>query len=249
MAMQIVLPGLKAKYKEDGQFDGFDTGGVSLTSINGYGFGLDLGATFKPGMLFDNENTFFNNLTVSAAVTDLGFINWNKSYGLNLATGGEPVVIFGDKEISFENSEDLFGDLEENLSELYNFQEKPDEIEGKTNLKGKFTWGIDYAFTEKNINVGLVSTTYFNTTKALSEFTIGGAIRPVNGIEAGLSYSFAYGQFQTIGLALHLGSFFYISSDYLFPKTNSQFMPVSAKAFNVQLGFAVPIGKKHSERD
>jgi hypothetical protein len=243
--IQYTAKGLKPKYKEDGMFNGFDTDNFSVASINGFGLGLDLGATFKPGYFLEDKSSFLNNVTVSMAVTDLGFINWNKSNSAYLATDlTDPITITGDKEISFENSENIFSDLTDAFHEMYNFQEKPDAIK-RTGLKAKLNWGIEYAFPEKNINVGLLSTTYFNTAKAVSEYTIGGAIRPMNGLEAGLSYSFAYGHFQTIGLSLHLGSIFYISSDYLFPKTNSWFIPVSAKAFNLQLGFAIPIGAKH----
>ena len=37
--------------------------------IAGYGFGIDLGASYK----------IMDNLTVSASILDLGFISWSKS--------------------------------------------------------------------------------------------------------------------------------------------------------------------------
>jgi hypothetical protein len=244
-SIQTTFNGLKPKYNENGNFSGFETSNLSFPSINGYGLGLDLGATFKPGCFLNDKNSPLNNFTISLAATDLGFINWNKENTLYLATDPtDPIIITGNKEIDFENAGDIFDDLENEFKDLYNFTEKPDAIDGKTHLKAKLNWGIEYAFS-KHINAGVLSTTYYNSAKAISEFTIGGAIRPVNGIEAGISYSFAYGHFQTVGLSLHLGSFFYIAGDYLFPETNSMFLPVSAKAFNLQFGLAIPIGKKH----
>ena len=55
--------------QEDGQdyisdFD-FDSGKLGIA---GYGFGIDLGASYK----------IMDNLTVSASVLDLGFISWTK---------------------------------------------------------------------------------------------------------------------------------------------------------------------------
>jgi hypothetical protein len=241
--LQYAVKGLEPAYDKEGVFSGFDTDDISL-SVNGFGLGLDLGATFKPGYFIEDESSFINNFTVSMAVTDMGYIKWNESNHRYLATSlSDPVVVTGDKEISFENSEDLFSDLKDAFSDAYNFQEKTDGVKRRSSLKAKLNWGIEYAFPEKNINVGLLSTTCFNTSKAISEYTIGGSIKPVNRIETGLSYSFVYGHFQTVGLSLHLGPF-YIASDYLFPKTNSTFLPVSAKAFNLQFGFVVPIGKK-----
>lgn len=44
----------------------FDSGKLGIA---GYGFGIDLGASYK----------ILDNLTVSASVLDLGFISWSKS--------------------------------------------------------------------------------------------------------------------------------------------------------------------------
>ncbi|MDR2622276.1 MAG: DUF5723 family protein [Dysgonamonadaceae bacterium] len=241
-SVQVAMKGLKPKYNEEGKFDGFDSDDIAI-GLNGLGLSFDLGAALKLGCLVGDKTSFLNNFTVSAAVTDLGFINWDKSSSLYLATDPTDVIISGDKEIDFENSENIFADLETSFKDAYNFKERPDEIEGKTNLKAKFNWGIEYAFSKANI--GLLSTTYFNSAKTVSEYTIGGSVRPISGLEAGVSYSFIHGAFQTFGLSLHLGSFLYVTSDYVFPTTNSMFIPVSAKALNLQVGIAVPIGKKH----
>jgi hypothetical protein len=243
-SIQLAMKGVKPEYNDENKFDGLNSDDLAI-GVNGFGLGLDLGASFKLNYLIEDKTSFLNNFTVSAAVTDLGFINWNKSNSLYLVATDPTGFAIGDKDISFDNSENIFADLEDSFEDAYNFQEKTNGIEGKTNLKAKLNWSIEYAFPKEKINVGLLSTTYFNSAKAISEYTIGGAIKPIRGLEAGLSYSFIYGGFQTVGLALHLGSFFYIASDYIFPETNSMFVPVSAKAFNLQMGFAIPIGKTH----
>lgn len=244
-SMQLAMKGVKPQYDDEGRFDGLDLDDIAA-GMNGFGLGVDLGAAFKPGYFLD-DNSFLNNFTVSAAVTDLGFISWNKANSLYLAADSEDITISGDKEISFDNSDDLFDDLEDSFKDAYDFKEKPEGMKSKTGLKARFNWGIEYTFPKENINVGLFSTTRFNSTKAVSEYTIGGAVMPFRGLEAGLSYSFIHGGFQTVGLSLHLGSFFYIASDYVFPKTNSMFIPVSARALNLQVGFAIPIGKSRAD--
>ena len=50
-------------YISDFEFESKDMG------IAGYGFGIDLGASYK----------IMDNLTVSASILDLGFISWSKS--------------------------------------------------------------------------------------------------------------------------------------------------------------------------
>ena len=243
-SIELAMKGIKPQYNEDGKFNGFDSDDLAI-GVNGFGLGFDLGATFKPGYFLDDKSSFLNNFTVSAAVTDLGFINWNKSNSLYLATNpADEIIISGDKTIDFEASDDIFADLEGSFKDAYNFKENSEKINGKTNLHAKLNWGVEYAFTEENINVGLLSTTWFNSIKTVSEYTVGGAIKPLNWLEAGLSYSFIYGGFQTVGLSLHLGSIFYIASDYVLPETNSTFIPVSAKALNFQIGVAIPIGEK-----
>ncbi|MDR0732868.1 MAG: DUF5723 family protein [Dysgonamonadaceae bacterium] len=246
-SIQVAMKGLKAKYNEaEGKFEGFDADKVAV-DVNGFGFGFDVGASFNPSYFMEDETSFLNNFTVSAAVTDLGFINWNKANNLCLVTNpNETVVIMGDRAISTDGSEEVFSDFGDAFKDVYNFTDIPpkEQQNRNTGLKAKLNWGIEYAFPEEHINVGLVSTTAFNWGKTVSEYTVGGAIKPIEAVEAGLSYSFVYGGFQTFGLSLHLGSFFYIASDYILPETNSSFIPVSSKAFNVQMGFVVPIGRQ-----
>jgi hypothetical protein len=240
-SIQLAMKGVKPKYDEENKFDGFDSDDIAI-GVNGFGLGFDLGASFKPGYFVDDKTSFLNNITVSAAVTDLGSINWNNSLYLEAAT--HDIAISGNKEINFDNGEDLFGDLSDAFKDAYDFREKQGKAKGNSSLNAKFNWGIEYTFPKKNINVGLLSTTWFNSVKTFSEYTIGGAIKPGRALEAGLSYSFVFGGLKTVGLSLHLGSIFYITSDYIFAETNSSFVPVSAKALNLQVGFVVPIGKQ-----
>ena len=56
------------KYNQDGTISGFDFKAEDA-GVAGLGFGIDLGASYK----------VLDNLTVSAAVLDLGYINWKGS--------------------------------------------------------------------------------------------------------------------------------------------------------------------------
>jgi hypothetical protein len=241
--LQLGLRGLKPRYDSDGYFDGLNADDVSYFPANGSGWGLDFGATFRPGIFAGDKHPFFQRLTLSAAITDLGVIHWNRSTILSLTS--EPITLTGNKEISFDDSEDIFSDFTQSMKELYNFHETPETLRDKTTLKARFNWGIDYAFPSKEIHVGLLSTTRFNARKAVTEYTLGASMQPIKEFEAGLSYSFSYAHFQSLGLSIHLGPIFFFSGDYLLPRINSYFVPVSAHAFNWQCGVVIPIGKKH----
>jgi len=230
----------------DNKLDHFDTDG-SFSPINGSGFGFDLGATFKPGKLFDFDGSleWLNPFTVSAAITDVGFISWNKNKMSSYYTDPAEIDITGNRTIHVDGSdEEIFKDLGDKLNDAVAFHPaSPANI--SSGLGAKFNWGIEYALMHDKMNVGLLNTVHFNPVKTISEFTVAGAYRPMGGIELGLSYSFIHSSFQTFGFALHLGPGFYIASDYVIPHVNSSFIPTTSKALNVQFGAVVPIGKKH----
>ena len=60
----------------------FDSGKLGIA---GYGFGIDLGASYK----------ILDNLTVSASVLDLGFISWSKSSTKIASANPDPIDIKG----------------------------------------------------------------------------------------------------------------------------------------------------------
>jgi len=236
---EMVIPTVQAEYDEEtGKVSKFNTDGPTSV-FNGSGFGLDLGATFAPGKISDAE--WLKPLTVSAAVTDIGFISWDKSKIISLATHPKDVIVTGNYDIHVDESDNIFKDLGDAFSDAVAFYPSPTS-KTTSGIGAKMNWGIEYLLLNGKLNAGFLNTYYFNPAGAISEFTIAGAYRPVGAIELGLSYSFVH---KNVGLALHLGPFLYISSDYAFPHVNSYFIPTTSKGVNIQLGLAIPIGKKH----
>ncbi|GHT38824.1 hypothetical protein AGMMS49965_03270 [Bacteroidia bacterium] len=248
-SLQVHAPGVKAVYKnEDGKevFDDIDFDFKPAPS--GWGLGVDLGGVFDLGYFADSYE-FLENFSVSAAVTDIGFISWNKGADnfVSLVSDPTEVTLLGDKVIEFSDEEsldDIFNGLEDKLKDVKNLKNGGDSKALKgMGLRSKMNIGIDYAFPSFPANVGILSTTHFNPSKTFTELTLGGSIRPIKkGLELGASYSLVYGDFQKFGVSLHLGNFFFVSSDYLLPKVNSSiWQPVSVKGLNVQLGIAIPL--------
>jgi hypothetical protein len=246
LTMQSAFPKQNFEYDEDGVLSGIETDG-DLSLINGSGLGLDLGVTFTPGKYFDfsDRDEFLNNFTVSAALTDLGYIKWTNN--TCLATDPNDILITGgSKSTNIENFGDIFSELGDSFEDMFAFREAESKS-STTGIGAKLNLGVEYAVNDQ-LNAGFLSSTYFNPVETISECTLAGAYRPTNGFELGLSYSFVYSRFQTFGLALHLGPGFYIAGDYIVPHLNSGGfipLPTSTKAFNVQLGWVIPIGDKH----
>ncbi len=251
-------PGLKATYKDDGTLDELEMDGFGIT---GSGFGFDLGATYKLSTLAESINgplsDIVNRFTVSAALTDIGFISWSKKNSVYLATDPMEQVVTGEyifstngdenDENSFENQIEKIGDAVEDAMELREDSEKSGDR--STSLRMKMNFGLEYEFLKDKLSGGLLSTTYFNKSHSVTEFTMAGAYKPVSWFEAGLSYSFVHSKFNTFGLALNFvpskGLNLFLASDYIIPHWNSDYVPTTMKAYNVQFGLTIPLGQKH----
>jgi len=252
-AFEGTLPGFVPDYDEDGLFNGFKKEGHS--GISGFGLGFDLGATYKLSCLADAlNNEIFNRFTFSAAFTDIGFIGWSSKRTMYLATKKQekPVTIAGDFIISTNGEGESLGDqievIFDKLKDAVNLEETGKNSGRTTGLRTKMNWGLEYEIIENQLSAGILSTTYFTPVSNVTEFTLAGAYKPVNWFEAGLSYSFVYGNFKTFGLALNFvpskGVNVFLASDYLIPRWNSDFIPTTSKAVNFQVGLTIPLESK-----
>lgn len=238
--MSASMKGLVPEYKEDEQgneyinsFD-FDSPGIS-----GFGLGVDLGATYQ----------LTENITLSAAVLDLGFISWNKGGNTNGAVNGTfdfdgfDLAIGDNVENQAPGMADQFDETKDQIEDLFHFSQT--ESSGRTTrLHSTINLGGEYRMLENKLGFGLLSSTRFYTPKAYTELTVSANYRPIKWFEATLSYSFIHSKFKTYGLALNFTPSwinFFIGSDYMFTKVTPQFLPVSGTAANFYMGLSVPL--------
>lgn len=181
-----------------GQIDGFDIDGSNF-GIAGAGFGIDLGASYK----------VWDNLTVSAAVLDLGFIKWKE---------GETTVAApanGSFEVTGSNYQDfLDGDF---LSmDRFNFvQDKEAAEDTKTTLASTILLAGEYGLLDNKLSVGAIYTARFAEPKTLNELTFSATYRPKNWFNIAASYSPIQAGGKSFGLALKLGALF-LGTDYMY---------------------------------
>lgn len=207
------------------KIDGFDFDGGGF-GISGTGFGIDLGASYA----------LLDNLTLSASVLDLGFVNW-KSGSTTVASIDENTKI----EINKDNYQEyLSGDFL-NLERFNLVEDKEAASSYKTKLSSTFLLAGEYAFLNNMISVGAMYSAHFVEPKTLSELTLSATVRPKSWFNAAVSYSPIQAGGKSFGVALKLGPVF-VGTDYMYFGSNS-------KAVNGFIGISIPMGGSKPSSD
>lgn len=206
---------------------GVDTDDIKF-GINGFGFGIDLGATYE-----------WNDFNFSLAFTDLGGISYSKvqeaSTGgtKNFETEAHPIAIGDDGK-----SWDQFVDA---LSPLYEMTEISSGS-SSTSLMGNFRAGVDYTFPLYNkLHFGLLNTTSLSSRFPATEFRLSANVEPVKGVAVSLSgaagtYGANYGFLLSLG---NKGFNFLLGMDYAAFKLDKNSYPLSSNV-DVHLGINFP---------
>ncbi|NCA78679.1 MAG: OmpA family protein [Sphingobacteriia bacterium] len=213
----------------------------------GFGMGIDLGGTFEP----------IKNLVISAAITDLGFINWHRNL-VSQSFSGESqftgVTYHPGDSIDFKKlGEDFinaFG-TEGGSGNSYN-----EMVMMNANV------GIEYGILNNKISFGLLSRTKVKGTVATEEVTLAANFRPAEWFKTSLSYSFVNGRWNNLGLGLNLrvGPInTFLIADYiplnwaLIDKGdgsgNTMSVPYNTQRVNLQMGMCLNIGRYSSDWD
>ena len=214
------LKGGGMTFDDTDMIDGFDIDAGSF-GVAGSGFGVDFGASYK----------LLDNLTLSAAVLDLGFLKWNsKNTTIATVEGGENVEITPDNYDKYIGGEIL-------SLERFDFKKQEDvDYKSKTKLATTILLAGEYSLLNNKLSVGAMYTSRFVQPKTLNELTLSATFRPSNALNAAISYSPILAGGKSIGLALKLGPVF-LGTDYMYFGGNS-------KSVNGFIGLSIPLGGK-----
>ena len=236
--MNIYMKGISAETKpgaDGGYIDGFN---INQFGVAGYGAALDLGITYRP----------IDNLKVVAAVTDLGFISWDKNSNVSGVASGS--FLYDGFRIPVadgsESIESQFDSIKDDAVELLHF-EQGESISNTKMITTSFNAGGEYSILDDAIGFGLLYSGYVSPLSFEQELTVSANFRPTYWFSGALSYSFLHSQFESFGFVLNFHPSwinFMIGTDYMITKISSDFTPISQKVFNVYLGLSVPIGVK-----
>ncbi len=223
------LKGLTYQHNHDDPnnpyIDGIDVDGAGL---GGFGMGIDLGVAYTPSILSD--------LTVSASITDLGFINWNNN--MLASTNGEhsfttdkySFSVDDQAPNSFENEWERMSD---DLETLYQLYDMGDQGSRSTSLATTFNIGVEYKLpVYRNLSFGLLNTTRINGDYGWTDFLLSANIAPVKCFDASANVSVG-----TFGcgfgwlMNLHLTGFnLFVGMDHTLGKVTPQFVPLHSNA-------------------
>lgn len=199
------------------------------TSPAGYGFAVDLGATYD----------ILPNLQASLAVNDLGFIGWSKK---------KNVTGFSSKELSFTGvnvTEDGTESPDFDIDVLEFHKGAPQSVSRM--LRATINAGLEYEVWRHKIGIGLLYSARFWEYKTFHNITGSVNFHPIRWFTLTGSYSVIDNRGGAVGLGLNLCPSwinFFIGTDVLITKHTPQFVPVRQSIMNVTLGIGVPIGKR-----
>ncbi len=213
----------------------------------GYGASFDVGFTYEP----------IKHLVISASVTDLGFIYWNRNTITGHAEGDysftgvtwEP----GDSIDLAKLGEEALDALNLNTADSKGFAQM---------IHGNFNAAIEYGILKNKISFGLLSHMRFNAQHVTEEVTLAANFRPLDWLKAYLSYSFVNSRWNNIGLGLNLrvGMFnMFLAMDYIplnwaqttFGETSAKPIPLpyNTQRVNLQMGMNWNIGRDSGDKD
>lgn len=227
------MKGARYTLDEEGLVDGID---VESPGLGGFGMGLDLGASYK-----FTEGTL-KGLTLSAALLDLGFINWSDN--VMAYNQGDDFTFNGFHNVALDEDgeareiDDQLDDLQDDLEQLYNVRTDGQVGSRSTSLAATMNFGVQYALpTYDKLKFGFLSSTCFNDMFTWTEARFSANVNPLKWFGAGVNYAFStYGSSLGMMLNFHPKGFnFYIGTDCMLGDVNTQFIPLNSNA-NVTMG-------------
>ncbi len=228
----VLKPGRRQDGSQYYDLDSFGDSDIEMPA--GYGFGIDLGATYD----------VMEDLQVSLAVNDLGFIAWDE----DRTSRGQMKkhAIFEGVEIA-DGQATTISDFDFGALEF----DKQRMAGGTRSLHTSINAGAEYKLWERRVGLGLLYNVKFWDERAYNNITASATFTPINWFTLGTSYSFLNNRGHSLGLAVNFSPSwinFFVATDMLLGKRTPQCLPVNSSSANITLGLGFPIGKKNERR-
>ena len=206
-------------------------------SLPGFGMALDLGVTYKP----------IENLTLSAAITDLGFISWKNTHhassqGDYTFDGFDNIYIGGD-ENNTEDLEDQFDQIGDDLEEMFSVYD--DGTKSATQaLAATVNVGAEYKLPAYDkLRFGFLYTSRIHGKYSWHQGMLNVGVRPVKWFECNVNGAVTSTGVTAGGmLSLKAPHFnFYVAADRFFSKMGKQGVPLNSSNGNITFGMTFPL--------
>lgn len=206
--------------------------------INGLGFAVDLGAVYKPNFLPDWE--------FSAALLDLGFINWKNDLWAStngnkeFTTDAYTFSPYDKDENNFDDELDRMGDQ---LETLYQLDDNGNKGGRRQALAATMNLGAAYTLPIYNkVKFGLLNTTHIAGSYTWTDFRLSANYAPSKNVSLGVNgsagtYGTGLGWIANLRVPI-LGLQLYLAQDSFFSKLAKQGVPIASNAsFSMGLNF------------
>ncbi len=228
------------EYDEEGYLSGikmddpdYITANMNSLPIAGKGLSFDLGVTAKP----------LPFITVSAAISDIGSIKWNKQNIKKASSNG--TFTYEGMELSLGEDEENNDETEDNqlldeLTEMVHFSEETVTEGYSTPLTTKLNLGAEAGLLNNRITFGVLSQTGFTPNGSYNDVMLSANLKPGSIIQTALTYSLLHGEMSSFGAAVNMKLLFlnaFLAADYIPVKYNPQMIPLNNSYFNFQFGF------------
>ena len=230
-----------------GSYEHVDLGETDVDGfgIGGFGMGVDLGAEFQ----------VMENLKVSAALNDLGFIAWSNNYLLKQKAQTFTFDGFHDVAVKSETTEkgDILDDQVDNysdqLSDFVSLQNEGDTGGKTTMLAATLNIGGEYTLPMyEPLTIGLLGQHRFNGDFSWTEGRLSANWKPLNWLDG--CVNFCVGSYAvSTGWIVNIhpkGFNFFIGMDHILGKMSKEFIPLSSNA-NFSMGMAITWGGSKKE--
>lgn len=183
--------------------------------FTGFGYSVDLGAEYILAL----DHDFFNSISFSAAITDLGLVHYSKKATRTYSVDGY-VEWAGVQNSGNGSPEYLTESINELVDESDGYLKLDDEkASGMTrSTMPNFYLGVEVPFLKNKMSAGLLYSGRFSHGYYRNELTAALNVTPADWVAIGVNYSFL-NTARTLGAILELtpkkGVNFFIGFDYL----------------------------------
>jgi len=211
-----------------------------LSQPAGIGLAIDLGITYKP----------FKNLTLAAAINDLGYMKWNAS-SIQSGVASSDVAFngFSNVDVSNVNVQGQIDTLMNGLKDMIKFKEAQTVNDISESIPYNFKVSAEYGIfgnDKHDILLGVLYHSYNSKSYSVNELVGSLTLKPLSWFTLSGTCSLLSPDFNRYGVALNISPRWinlYIAADYVTPKVNHQFIPIDHVNMNLILGGSFVIGR------
>lgn len=217
-----------------GTYNKVDDVDVDGAGLGGFGMAFDLGAVYKIN----------DDWTVSAAVTDLGFINWTNN--VQAANRSKSFTFKGFRDTSVKDEggntvDDQMDKYGDQIADFANLKDEGDQGKRTTGIGATINLGGEYTLpVYRKLKFGVLSSTHLYGKYSWTEGRISANVAPLKWIDGGIN--FAVNSFTTsMGWIVNFhpkGMNFFVGMDHLLGKQSKEGIPLSSNA-SINVGFNV----------